>query len=551
MTTNALTHAPTADAAKRAADWLVRFNPLHGLNEIEAQAIYDQARDGNFSRIQWLYENLERTDPTLLVCVERRTSALVGLDWKVVPRPTAGNEELADEQARAVEEALAKIDNLPDAIEHLGLAFFRGFAHVVPEWGVDGLCRHIALPQNWNFARDPFTGEWYWNPGAVYGVPGKSPALIPIPDGELVTVTRRLPIDYPATSIFLRNTLGEIAWGQFLERFGIPPAFLTMPDGSTEKDVTRFREAAQAFTDGLAGALPYGSAVHFATEARGQNPFAEFVRHQSELIVLLATGGTLTSLAQSGTGTLAGNAQMDVWREIVARDGTIIGNALDRGLSRKVCEALFPGQPVLCRFELGREASISPAEALDLAVKAKAAGYIIDREELADATGYALERDTAGLAAPGFFGNGGTPTAPGGLHGLPSGVGALLRGDATPPETDAKNGAPGVHGPTAAAPDPAPLRNESDDDTGKLDPPENKPARDAFAADMAEAARLVAAVLAAPDAELAAAAKSAVDRLPDTLPEKPRFADELEEAIAHGYADGLTETRDTEKEAAK
>ena len=537
-----------AAAARQSNDWLVRFNPLHGLNEIEAQAICDQARDGNFSRLQWLYHNLEQTDPTLLVCVERRTSALVGLDWKVVPRPTAGNEELADEQARAVEEALAKCDNLPDAIEHLGLAFFRGFAHAAPDWGEDGLVRHIDLPDNWNFARDPRTGEWFWNPRAEYGIPGKSANLYPIPDGELVTVTRRLPIDYPATSIFLRNTLGEIAWGQFLERFGIPPAFLTMPDGSTEADVTRFRQAAEAFTNGLAGALPYGSSVHFATEGRGQNPFAEFVRHQSELIVLLATGGTLTSLAQSGTGTLAGNAQMDVWREIVARDGTIIGNALDRGLARRVCAALFPGKPCLCRFELGREASISPAEALDLAVKAKAAGYIIDRDELADAVGYALERDTAGLAAPGFFGNGETPMETGGVHGLPPGAGASLRGGATSPGTDAKNGAPGVHGSDAAAPDPAPLEN-ADADIGALDPPANKPARDAFAEDMAEAARLVAAVLAAPDAELAAAAKAAVDKLPDTLPEKPRFADELEEAIAHGYADGLTETRDTEKEA--
>ena len=91
----------------------------------------------------------------------------------------------------------------------------------------------------------------------------------------------------------------------------------------------------------------------------------------------------------------------------------------------------------------------------------------------------------------------------------------------------------------------------TDADIGALDPPANKSARDAFAEDMAEAARLVAAVLAAPDAELAAAAKAAVDKLPDTLPEKPKFAGELEEAIAHGYADGLTETRETEKEAAK
>lgn len=507
--------------ARQSADWLVRFNPLHGLNEIEAQMIYDAARDGNFSRLQWLYENLEKTDPTLLVCVERRTSALVGLDWKVVPRPTATDKALAEEQKRALEEALARIDNLPDAIEHLGLAFFRGFAHIAPRWDEDGLCRHIDLPNNWNFARDPMTGVWYWNPRAEYGVPGVSPNLVPIPDGETVWIARPRPIDYPAVSIFLRSALAEMSWGQFLERFGIPPAFITMPEGATEKDVTRYREAAEAFANGQAGVLPNGSAIHFATEARGQNPFAEFVRHQSEMIVLLATGGTLTSLAQSGTGTLAGEAQMDVWREIVARDGALVGNALDKGLAERIVRALFPGRPVEVRFELGREAAITPAEALDLAAKAKAAGYILDRDELADATGYQLERDAAGFAsAPGLFNSGG--------GGVAAGV---------PPK---------VHGVAA----PAPLENAEPED-GRIDPPANKPARAAFAEDMAEAARMIAALLEAPDEELAAAAKKAVDALPDTLPEKPKFAAELEEAIAYGYADGLSETKDAEKEAAK
>jgi len=504
-----------SDLSRQASTWLVRFNPLHGLNEIEAQDIRDQSRDGNFARIQWLYHNVELYDPTLLTCVERRAAALVGLDWRVVARPEAPDEALADEQARAVSEALGKIDNLPDAIEHLGLAFFRGFAHIAPVWDEDGLCRHIDLPDNWNFARDPATGIWYWNPRAEYGVPGVSANLVPIPDGELVTVERPRPVDWPVTLIFLRGTLGEMAWGQFLERFGIPPAVLTQPEGLTEEQVTRFRQAAQAFTEGLAGTVPHGTEVHFATEARGQNPFSEFVRHQSELIVLLSTGGTLTSLAQSGTGTLAGNAQMDVWREIVARDGTIIGNALDRGVAQKVCAALFPGKPCYIRFELGREAALTPADALDLAVKAKAAGYLLDRDELADAVGFALERDTAGIAAPGIF-NGG--------DGVAAGV-------------------PRVHGVAA----PEPLENAEPED-GRIDPPANKPARAAFAADMAEAARLVAAVLEAPDEELAAAAKAAVDALPDALPEKPRFAAELEEAIARGYADGLSEAADEQKE---
>ncbi|MBQ1428183.1 MAG: hypothetical protein IIZ06_00820, partial [Kiritimatiellae bacterium] len=55
-----------ASIRRRADEWLVRMNPLHGLNEIEAQGIRDQSRDGNFARIQWLYHNVELYDPTLL-----------------------------------------------------------------------------------------------------------------------------------------------------------------------------------------------------------------------------------------------------------------------------------------------------------------------------------------------------------------------------------------------------------------------------------------------------------------------------------------------------
>ena len=40
-------------------------------------------------------------------------------------------------------------------------------------------------------------------------------------------------------------------------------------------------------------------------------------RHDSA-IVLAATGGLLTMLAQSGSGTLAGGAHSDTWRDLVS-----------------------------------------------------------------------------------------------------------------------------------------------------------------------------------------------------------------------------------------
>lgn len=51
-----------------------------------------------------------------------------------------------------------------------------------------------------------------------------------------------------------------------------------------------------------------------------------------------------TSLAEDGSGTLAGNAQMDVWRQIVSRDAAIIGAALDRVPVQPYLRARFPGR---------------------------------------------------------------------------------------------------------------------------------------------------------------------------------------------------------------
>lgn len=181
-----------------------------------------------------------------------------------------------------------------------------------------------------------------------------------------------------------------------------------MPAGLAEE----FRRAAEAAADGLSMSLPSGSQVSFASEARGVNPFLEFVQHQQRQIVLLSTGGTLTSLAESGSGTLAGNAQMDVWREIVKRDAEIIGNALQRSIALPFLRRMFPGKPVAAEFSLGRDAEPTPGEMFDLAGKAVAAGYRISRDELSEATGYTLEDAPSAQPGTGEFGSFVLNTAP-------------------------------------------------------------------------------------------------------------------------------------------
>ncbi len=387
--------------ANAASAWLERTNPLKGLSIRQAQSIYDLAKNGNYCQLHYIYHEIEAANPTLMTCVERRSSALAGLGWKASASASALDATLADEQKRAIAELAESFTNLDETIEHLALAFFRGFGHARIVRALDGTPKAFDLLNSWNFAFDAAEKLWYWNPACKLSIPGKEAGLEVVPEYELLSVVRPRAIDYPALAIHIRHALAERDWGRFLERYGIPPVFTIMPQGATEEDRDLFLESSQKLANGRGAAFPSGSDVKFAQEARGVNPFTDFITHQEKTIVLLATGGTLTSLAEAGSGTLAGNAQMDVWEQIVARDGVMIGNAIDRTIIRPYLQARFKGQPIVAHFELGKETEASPSEVLEMGAKAKAAGYRIAKATLEEKTGYTLEEDTP-AAQPGF-----------------------------------------------------------------------------------------------------------------------------------------------------
>lgn len=387
---------PRTKAEREAAAWIESVNPLRGLTVQQAQMIFDAARRGNDVRLQWLYANMEQSDPTLLICAERRASALVDLGWTVHPKASGRvrgfDETLAREQCAAIEAAFgqAEENNLLPAIEHLATAFFRGHAHLLPLWSPDGLTLRGFDPLDaWNVCRDLLTGAWHWNPSASETLDFRT--LEPIPPGELVTLVRPRHIDYPAMAIYLRAALGEKAWGQFLERYGVPPVIITMPPDIDPSRVEEYRQAAEKVADGGVGALPYASTVTYATEARGTNPFKEFLEHQQQLVVLMATGGMLTSLTgATGIGQGATQAHEETWRTIVRRDAGLIATALNHTVTDPLLDRAFPGRPHLAAFDFETDPSPTPAEIFDLAAKAVAAGYQVTQEELEERTGYRL-----------------------------------------------------------------------------------------------------------------------------------------------------------------
>lgn len=369
--------------------WLERSNPLRGLTIAQANMIFDCARNGDTQRLHWMYQEIETQNPVLSMATTRRAGAAANFAWRVAER-AAMDSSLSAEQKDAAERFFADIENLSDLFEHLDLALFRGFAHAQPIWEDERTVRHIELLDSWKFLKKD--GEWLFNPACD----GFSSNCVSCRDARLVTVERRRPVDVPALAIHLRAAVGSRDWGRFIERYALPKPAVVMAQNATEKDRDSYLESASALENGQVTVWPSGaSLMDFAGSSRGVDPFTAFIQHQEKTILMLATGGTLGSMAESGAGTLAGNAQADVWDQIVSRDASIIASAVVRSLLRPFLAAAFPGQPVAVDFDFDLTKKPTPKEIFETAAAAKIAGYLVDQATLEQETGYKLEKDTA------------------------------------------------------------------------------------------------------------------------------------------------------------
>lgn len=491
------------------------MNPATDLSVSDAQAIFDQARQGCYGRLHYIYAEIEQADPTLFICADRRASALSELDWEIkrsdVRRHRNADEQLAKDQIAFLETAFADCSNFYEGIEHLASAFFRGFAHVQPHYSKDGeTLKSFDILDNWNFCFDRARQMWQWNPDASVKIPGENSGMADVPADELVSLIRKRCIDYPALPIALRNRLGEKDWGRFLERYGVPPCTIIMPQFTDKAEEEKYLQAAQDMADAGNGALPFGSMVSYATEARGTDPFTGFLDHQQKLIVLMATGGLLTSLAESGSGTLAGGAHEDSWNTIVRRDSRHVANAINRQIAERLLAKKFPGDPMLAEFAFATEAPENAADIFETAGKAVTAGYRVSQKDLETRTGFKLEIAEPAQTAAAMF----PPTV---LNKQNAGepVANPLQKRSNAPRLSTEGGEP------QNAPD-AILR--------------------AFAKDMSPAGKAVADLLAITDPEeLKAAAAKLAAKLPELLAADPEMSAVVEESLAQAFADNAKE----------
>lgn len=317
---------------------VLTINPLKNLTNTDIENLLQQSKLGNDIRLQMAYAEMEKITPIFGICIERRVSEILNRGWKVVPLIEDDESLETTNQKTRLENMLKKSDlrsgtGLTDAIRHLGLYAFRGRSVVKPFVDKDDNLEFIPV-ENTNILRSVYD-KYYWvDSSSVFITAEDIEKQKEIPTNEIIAINTDKPIDYPGLLVYLRQAIGELQWARFVEKQGIPQVVITAPDGTTDGQFAQFTQRAQAIYEGGSGTLPYGTTLNVLDSARGQDPFSEFLRHQQEIIAILALGSTAAVLPQaSGLGGDLNETQTKILNNLIAQDCRLIQNAISNYFS--------------------------------------------------------------------------------------------------------------------------------------------------------------------------------------------------------------------------
>lgn len=392
--------------------WREYLNPLRGLSLTRLVALLEAGERGEYADLQWMYYYMERSDPMIFSILQRRRAALLDADWDIRRCPTgagtarsqksevrsqkgdvsrrgaeaqSGDEVLAEEQAAFLREAYDGIENFRDALGFLFTGLFRGYAHLEKNCGEDGEIKRLEPVEQWFWVREGMFGEWEYNENAVSG--RRRGAAI---ERENFVIFESAALNRMLAMLYVRRNLSQRDWDSFLEVYGVPSVFLIGPANTPESKEGEYQAIAEGIVSDGRGYLPNGSDIKYVNAGGDKPPFKDHLEYLDRQITMVGTGGLLTMLAESGSGTLAGGAHSETFRQIARGDAAALSEVMQRDVDLPLLAEAFPGWPPLAYFEFapspGEEASQVVQDAATLA----AAGYPVKPEEVSEKTGYQL-----------------------------------------------------------------------------------------------------------------------------------------------------------------
>ncbi len=368
--------------------WREQYNPLRGLTLQRAVQLGEAYFRGEMADLQWTGFWIEQTDADLLALLECRFGRLLEMDYHIKVAKDA-DEALATRQQEYLQERFEAIDNLYEAVEHLGMAAFRGFAHC-EKWIENGELTHLEIVDQWNVVRDGLYGAWKYNPDARGANFRALPEENTLPPDQFLFRQVRRPVNRIALFKFVRSNLSDKDWDGFNEIFGIPNGVVIGPPNVPEGKESEYETAAESIAEGGSGYLPNGSDYKPNVAPRGSQPFKERLDHLSEKLVLAGTGGKLTMLTEAGSGTLAGGAHADVFEQIAKAEARRISETFNKQLVKSWLEAEFPGEKQVAYFELAANEEADVGEVVGHVKTLSDAGYLVELDEVSERTGYSV-----------------------------------------------------------------------------------------------------------------------------------------------------------------
>lgn len=386
--------------------FLDQINPLRGLDERGLITLQELAMRGYYSRLMWTYYFFEKKDPTVRAVKRRLLAALADLDWSIkqpdIDETEAEKKAMSDKQAETLRKEYDAISNLRAALTFLALAELRGFSHcnkvyagaIDPKTGAPFNAEldpwtvvELRIVEQWFWARNGFYGEWLYNQDAREINIGD-----PIRDDDYVIHEVEDPADEIFAQFALKRRVNDADWDGFLEDYGVPAQFFSMPPNVPRDKEAEYQRLAELALSRARGAVPHGTELltPSATGSGGAGVFAERLRYLDEQIVIAGTSGKLTVLTQSGAGTLAGGAQKEAFDEIAQAIANQVSTVLHKQFDEPVLERLHAGEPVLAYFEFAHVDKEDTSKILTDAKTAADAGYKMDESELSERAGMQL-----------------------------------------------------------------------------------------------------------------------------------------------------------------
>lgn len=389
----------TAELVRQSNAWRDGYNPLRGLVISRIVTLLEAYDRGEMAEVQWLFQKMERRYPVLKGCVKRARAAVSRRKWdyKIQAEPPKGLEKLAKEQQAALREAYEGVDNMREAIRRLAHAQYRGFAILNKHRRPDGSVREFHWLPEWNWVRDGMFGDWYYNQDAraTSAVAFQDDVRIGagLPREDFLIMECESPINEVALVAYGNALMGVKDWAGFVEIFGLPGAVVTMPPNDvTDENQADYESSANSVAEGGTGTIPYGATVTFpSSQVRGLAPFKEFLSWHEKDVVIAATGGKLTMLTESGSGTLAGGAHQDTWDEIVEGDCQDISEVFQQNFDREILDAEFPGRPHLAYFEIEAISNEDSQSITKVVTQLASSGYRVKRDVVEEELGMELE----------------------------------------------------------------------------------------------------------------------------------------------------------------